>query len=633
MSHPIQILERYWNYTAFKPLQEDIIHAVLNQEDTFALLPTGGGKSLCFQIPALMKEGICIVISPLIALMKDQVNTLNQKGIKAMALTSGISYAELDTLLDNCIYGNYKFLYLSPERLQQDLVQQRIEQMNINLIAVDEAHCISQWGNDFRPAYKNIGVLRKLHPQVNMIALTATAKKEVVEDILTELDFIAPKVFKASFNRSNIAYQVLDAEDKNYRIEQILKKYSGPSIIYVRNRKASVEMSRYLETKGFSSNFFHGGLNTREKQERLNVWLNNEKEIMVATTAFGMGIDKPDVKTIIHIHLPESIESYYQETGRAGRNNEQAYAIILKNEGDPGSLKSQFLNTFPSVDFIKLVYRKLCNYFQISYGEGELSTHQFNFNTFCATYQFNTKTTYNVLQILDRTSILKLSNQFSYQTKLQFIVSNANVFEYMDRQPKTELLIKSILRTYGGIFEHLLKIDTTLIANKISVSEEEVISSLQQLHKDGIVEFHFSNTDSEITWLQPREDDKTINRIASIVEQQYQLKARQVEAVLDYINNDKTCKNRQLLHYFGEELTTDCGLCSVCLSKKTSAAPDFKNLKNSIILALEKRPLSSRQLIAELGYKESLVLEVLKVLMEHDIIEITTTNTYKIKYT
>jgi ATP-dependent DNA helicase RecQ len=346
MSHPIQLLERYWNYTAFKPMQEDIINAVLNQEDTFALLPTGGGKSVCFQIPALIKEGLCIVISPLIALMKDQVNALNQKGIKAMALTSGISYAELDTLLDNCIYGNYKFLYLSPERLQQDLVQQRIEQMHVNLIAVDEAHCISQWGNDFRPAYKNIGVLRKLHPQVNMIALTATAKKEVVKDILNELDFIAPKVFKASFNRPNIAYQVLDAEDKNYRIVQILKKHVGSSIIYVRNRKASVEMSAYLENKGFSSSFFHGGINTKEKQERLNLWLNNEKQIMVATTAFGMGIDKSDVKTIIHIHLPESIESYYQETGRAGRNNEQAYAIILKNEGDPGSLKSQFLNTF-----------------------------------------------------------------------------------------------------------------------------------------------------------------------------------------------------------------------------------------------------------------------------------------------
>ncbi|HKK11516.1 MAG TPA: RecQ family ATP-dependent DNA helicase, partial [Flavobacteriaceae bacterium] len=509
MAHPIEYLERYWNYSSFKPLQEDIINAVLDNEDTFALLPTGGGKSVCFQIPALMKDGICIVVSPLIALMKDQVNSLKQKGIKALAITSGIRYDELDTLLDNCIYGNYKFLYLSPERLQQDLVQQRIEQMPVNLIAVDEAHCISQWGNDFRPAYKNINILRQLHPQVNLIALTATAKSEVVEDILTALDFTAPKVFRASFNRPNIAYQVWDAEDKNYKTEQLLKAHLGSSIIYVRSRRASVEMNNYLETKGFASTFYHGGINTSEKQQRLQQWLNNQKQIMVATTAFGMGIDKPDVKTIIHINLPESLESYYQETGRAGRNDENAYAIILKNESDAGRLKNQFLKALPTVDFLKTVYRKLCNYFQISYGEGEMTTHQFNFNAFCNQYSFSSKMAFNAFQVLDRTSILKLSQQFSYQTKLQFTASNNNLFAYMERYPNLETIIKSILRSYGGIFEHLLNIDTTFIANKASATEEAVIGALNQLKKDGMVAFHFSNTDSEITFLQPREDDKT----------------------------------------------------------------------------------------------------------------------------
>ena len=632
MPHPIEVLERYWGHTSFKPLQEDIINAVLNHEDTFALLPTGGGKSVCFQIPALLKEGICIVISPLIALMKDQVNRLNHKGIKAMAISSGISYTELDTLLDNCIYGNYKFLYLSPERLQQDLVQQRIEQMPVNLIAVDEAHCISQWGNDFRPAYKNIRILRQLHPQVNCIALTATAKKEVIEDILSELDCIAPKLFKASFNRPNIAYQVVVAEDKNYKIEQILKKHQGASIIYVRSRKASVETSSYLETKGFSSTFFHGGIHTKEKQERLKQWLDNEKQIMVATTAFGMGIDKPDVKTIIHINLPESLESYYQESGRAGRNNKKAYAVIIKNEADQGNLKNQFLNTLPSVDYIKTVYRKLCNYFQISYGEGELTTHQFNFNTFCSTYNFNTNLAYNTLQILDRTSILKLSQHFNYQTQLQFIVSNDTVFNYMERHPKLEMVIKSILRTYGGIFEHLLKINISILANKVSKTEDDVIIALNQLKKDQIVEFIFSNTDSEITFLQPREDDKTINRIAKVVEQQHQVKAQQIQAVLDYVSNDTDCKNKQLLNYFGEELRDDCGICSVCLTKQPDADYNFKVVQNSIILALEKQPLSSRLLVSQLRYNEAVILEVLKTLVEHDIIEITTTNTYKIKY-
>jgi len=633
MPHPIELLERYWGHTAFKPLQEDIINAVLNKEDTFALLPTGGGKSVCFQIPALINEGICIVISPLIALMKDQVNTLNQKGIKAMAITSGISYDELDTLLDNCIYGNYKFLYLSPERLQQDVVQQRIEQMPVNLIAVDEAHCISQWGNDFRPAYKHIGILRQLHTQVNCIALTATAKMDVVDDILKELDFIGPKVFKASFNRPNIAYQVLETEDKNYKIEQILKKHQGSSIIYVRNRKASVETSGFLESKGFSSTFFHGGIHTKEKQERLNLWLDNDIQIMVATTAFGMGIDKPDVKTIIHINLPESLESYYQEAGRAGRNNEKAYAVILKNEADKGNLQSQFLKTLPSVDFIKTVYRKLCNYFQIPYGEGDLSTHQFNFNAFCSTYQFKTNLAFNTLQILDRTSILKLSQNFSYQTQLQFIVSNEALFGYIERHPKLETVIKSVLRTYGGIFEHLLKIDIGLIAAKTSETEEQVLAALNQLKKDNIVEFHFSNTDSEITFLQAREDDKTINRIAKIVEQQHHLKTQQIQAVLDYVSNDSLCKNIQLLQYFGEDHLEPCGICSVCLSKKPNKDHNFKEVQNNIILALEKQPLSSRKLEAQLKYKETEILEVLKLLIEHDIIEVTAANTYKIKYT
>ena len=322
MQSPINILERYWNYTEFKSLQEEVINSVLDGEDTFALLPTGGGKSICFQIPALIKEGICIVISPLIALMKDQVQTLNNKGIKALALTSGISYDQLDTLLDNCIYGNYKFLYLSPERLQQEIVQDRIKQMHVNLIAVDEAHCISQWGNDFRPAYKNIQILRQLQPNINVIALTASATTVVVDDIINELGFISPKVFKQSFARPNLCYVVYDESDKYYRIERILKNEDSSAIIYVRSRKLTLEISHYLNSKNISSSFYHGGLSNKEKDDHLNAWLNNQKRVMVATSAFGMGIDKPDVKTVIHFNLPESIESYFQEAGRAGRNGE-----------------------------------------------------------------------------------------------------------------------------------------------------------------------------------------------------------------------------------------------------------------------------------------------------------------------
>jgi len=632
MSHPINILERYWNHTFFRPLQEDIINAVLDNEDTFVLLPTGGGKSICFQIPALIKEGICIVVSPLVALMKDQVKSLKDKGIKAMAITSGISYKELDTLLDNCIYGNYKFLYLSPERLQQDIVQHRIQQMNVNLIAVDEAHCISQWGNDFRPAYKNITVLRELHPSVNVIALTATAKPKVIDETIAELDFIAPKIFKASFSRPNIAYNVIYSEDKLYDLERLLKAHRGASIIYVRSRKLTIEIHEQLETLGFSSTFFHGGIPTKDKQKRLDQWMNDQKEIMVATTAFGMGIDKPNVKTVFHINLPESLESYYQEAGRAGRNNENAYAILLTNKSDEQRLKNQFINTLPSIDFIKLVYRKLCNYFQISYGEGELSSHQFNFSTFCKTYDFKTTQTFNALQILDRNSIIKLSQQFNYKTTLKFIISNAALFSYLERHKHVELIVKSILRTYGGIFEHSLAINLSLIAGKTSTTEKQIIAVLQQLDKDEVVEFKYSNTDSEIVLLQPREDDKTINRIITIVDQQHELKRLQVNSVLSYIENDSVCKQLQLLNYFGEDSVETCGKCSVCLTNSEAQnSSDLKTIQKHIISILTHKNLNSRQLVEELPYKDNEIFEVLKLLLEHLIIETTPSNTYKLK--
>ncbi|MCK8482112.1 RecQ family ATP-dependent DNA helicase [Psychroserpens algicola] len=634
MPHPINILEQYWNHTSFRPLQEDIINSVLDNNDTFVLLPTGGGKSICFQIPALIKEGICIVISPLIALMKDQVNSLKLKGIKAMAITSGIKYSELDTLLDNCIYGNYKFLYLSPERLQQDIVQQRIQQMNVNLIAVDEAHCISQWGNDFRPAYKNIVLLRQLQPSVNVIALTATAKPEVIKDTISALDFISPKVFKASFSRPNISYQVKFSEDKLYDLEQLLKKHKGSSIVYVRSRKMSINIHNVLSKKGFSSTFFHGGIPSKDKQERLQQWMNNQKEIMVATTAFGMGIDKPDVKTVIHINLPESLESYYQEAGRAGRNNEEAFAIILTNKSDEQTLKNQFIASLPSLDEIKLVYRKLCNFFQISYGEGELSTHRFNFSDFCKAYDFKSSKTYNTLQLLDRNSIIKLSQQFNYKTKLQFIVSNTALFSYLETHAQYNVLVKTILRTYGGIFEHQLAINLALIADKSTIGEKQIIAILNQLHKDGIVDFLFSNTDSEVIFLQPREDDKTINRIANVVEQQQELKRYQVNSVLEYITNDKVCKNKQLLHYFGEVSEVNCNTCSVCTSKDISQNPySIQEIKALVIEALEKQPMTSRQLVEQFPQNKEHILPVLQLLLEHHMIILTPANTYKIKHT
>jgi ATP-dependent DNA helicase RecQ len=632
MAHPINILERYWKFTDFRPLQEDIINAVINNEDTFALLPTGGGKSVCFQIPALAKEGICIVISPLVALMKDQVNALLNKGIKAIALTSGIPNKEIDTLLDNCIYGNYKFLYLSPERLQQELVQDRIRQMNVNLIAVDEAHCISQWGNDFRPAYKNINILRQLHPTVNVIALTASATPEVVSDIITELDFISPKVFKQSFYRPNIAYMVFEEEDKYFRLEAILLKNKQPSIIYVRNRRLTLEITQYLESKNISSTYYHGGLNNTIKDQHLNDWLSSKKQVMVATNAFGMGIDKSDVKTVIHINLPDSIESYFQEAGRAGRDEAKAYAVILKNNNDNTALNNQFLKVLPTVDFVKIVYRKLCSYFQISYGEGAYQTFDFNFNEFCKTYKFNTVTTYNALNILDNTSIITLSKQFNKRIEVQFLISSHALFKYLDAHKDFEIIIKSILRTYGGIFEHSTKINSSLISDKAGIKEMRLVYVLEQLAKDEVITLLINKTDAQITFIEPREDEKTINRIASIIKQQNTLKQKQVQAVLDYINNDQLCKSIQLLTYFGEKDVQPCGICSVCISAKAKPKTDIKTVKNKIIECLEFGDKNSKTLFKTLPFTEEDINNTLKKLLEDDIVELTKTNSYKLKH-
>jgi len=632
LSSPIQILSQYWGFTSFKPLQEEIIKSVLNGKDTVALLPTGGGKSMCFQIPALAQEGICIVVSPLIALMTDQVNALNELGIKALSITGGISFDELRTLLDNAIYGKYKFLYVSPERIQQEMVQNSIKQMNVNLIAVDEAHCISQWGNDFRPAYKNITVLRELHPLVPIIALTATATPEVLEDTISELKLELPAVFKNSFVRPNIAYEVSKEEDKLYKVQQLLKNNTGSAIIYVRSRKTAVETSSHLNSLGIDSIFYHGGISAKERKKQMQAWRSGKVPTMVATNAFGMGIDHPNVRFVIHTQLPESLESYFQEAGRSGRDGNYSRAVVLYNEYDKILVKKQFVDALPTPKDLKNLYRKLNNYFQVSYGEGEFDNYSFNFTDFCNTYKLNTLLIYNGLNSLDRLGIIQLSKEFGRKSTLQFLIPSEKLLQYFEKNLLASVIGKTLLRLYGGIFETPTNINLDLVASKTGQTVTTIISVLQKMEQQEIILLTLHITDASITFLVPREDDKTINVVAKEIETLNQKKASQVASVLQYIENDKVCKSLQLVQYFGETTSEVCGICSVCTSKKnTTPKKEIKLIAEKINILLEESEMTSREISETLTFTETKVLKVLTLLLDSGKIGINVKNQYFIK--
>ena len=598
-------------------MQEEIIASVIDGKDTVALLPTGGGKSLCFQVPALATEGLCIVVSPLVALMGDQVNALKERGIKALKLTGGISFEELNTLLDNALYGNYKFLYLSPERLQQEIVQNYIKQMNVNLIAVDEAHCISQWGNDFRPAYKNIPLLREIHPLVPIIALTATATPEVLEDTISELKMELPAVFRNSFVRENLSYQVYKEEDKLYKTEQLLKTNKGAAIVYVRNRKGTIEISEQLNSLGISATFYHGGISAKEKAQKLQAWRNGTVSTMVATNAFGMGIDHANVRFVIHLQIPESPESYFQEAGRAGRDGEYAAAVLLYNEYDKIYVKQQFVESLPTTSDLKNIYRTLSNYFQIPYGEGEFTKHNFGFSEFCKTYNLNTLLAYNALNSLDRLGIIQLSQEFGRKSIVQFLISSEKVLQYFEQDTTVSVIGKTILRLYGGIFEMPTAINLDLIVTKTGQTIETVISVLKKMERDQVVEMMLQVTDATLTFLVPREDDKTINVISREVEALNRKKKAQVNSVLNYITNTKTCRSVQLVSYFGETTASKCGICSVC-KKQTSkfSKTDMQQLAGQILALLEESELTSREISEKLTFAETDILKVLRLLMD-----------------
>jgi ATP-dependent DNA helicase RecQ len=629
-STPLDILKQYWDYHQFRPLQEDIINNVITQKDTFVLLPTGGGKSICYQIPALCMDGICLVISPLIALMKDQVLNLSQRGIPAIALDSSLNYHDLDRELNNCLYGKYKFMYLSPERLQSELVVERLKNININLIAVDEAHCISQWGNDFRPAYSNINKVKELLPNTPIIALTGSAKPKVVEDIIENLQLKNATVFKSSFKRNNLAYMVFETEDKQGKLLQILRKNPQSSIIYVRNRKQTKQLADYLVELNISATFYHGGLTTKEKDNHFKLWLKNEAQVMVATNAFGMGIDKPDVKTVIHLSPTENIENYYQEAGRAGRNDEKAYAVILNSKSDVSALEHQITSALPEVSDVKFIYKKLCSYLGIAYQEGEHVTYDFNIYKFCKRYQLNISKTVNAISFLDRQGILRFSKEFKNKTTLQFVVDNYNLIRYISTHKQHNTVLNFILRSYGGAFESTITIDLNFIATQLKVDKNNLKDQLLTIEKNNIIELQLFDSDINITLLEPREDDKTINRVSKFLVQQNDLKSTQYQSLAAYIQNSNTCKEQLLLNYFGETSTENCGICSYCISDKIKKKEHSLNLQDQILDILTNTPKNSSELLMQLQCNSDELLDTLRALADHSKIELLPNNKYQI---
>lgn len=630
MQEALSILQKYWKHDTFRTPQAEIIASVLDGKDTFALMPTGGGKSICFQIPALMKDGICLVISPLIALMKDQVANLQKINIKAIALTGGISSDEISDLLDNCQFGNYKFLYLSPERLQSDWILDRIKALPINLIAIDEAHCVSQWGHDFRPAYLKIASLKNHFPKIPFLALTATATERVKQDVIAQLGLENPAVFQKSFARENLAYMVFNVEDKLYRLEQILKKHTQPSIIYVRNRKACIDVASQLNSLGIKATFYHGGLHLKEKDKNMKLWMNEEVQAIVATNAFGMGIDKANVKTVIHIQFPENLENYYQEAGRGGRNGEKAFAVLLNSPSDIQSSESQILNNLADKKFLKEMYVKLCNFFQIAYGEGINEQFSFNINQFCVQYSFPILKTFNGLQFLDRQGIITLSQEFSEKVTVQFIIESKEVLRYMSLNPQDEEIILAMLRTYPGIYEMIAPINIPLIAKKSNSKENQVLAVLNKLQERQIIDYQAKSNDSTIIFNEVREDERTINRVSKYLENQNDLKRSQLQAVLDYVANDKSCKSRQLLSYFGEKESKNCGICSYCIQQDKTESK-VSSVAEKILDLLKTSPMSSREIQMYSKFSDDAIIFAVQQLLETNKIEILPNNKYTLK--
>jgi ATP-dependent DNA helicase RecQ len=618
------ILSNYWGYDQFRPLQEEIIQSVLDGKDTLALMPTGGGKSICFQVPALLKPGICIVVSPLIALMKDQVENLNEKGIKAIAIISGMGKRELDIALDNCIYGDIKFLYVSPERLLSDIVKVRISHMNVNLIAIDEAHCISQWGYDFRPPYLKLTELRDIHPKIPVLALTASATERVVEDIQINLAFKKAQVFRKSFERKNLNYLVYNEENKLRKLFTIAKNVSGTGIVYVRNRRETQEIARQLNMQGISADFYHAGLDTPTRMKKQSAWKKSDIKIIVATNAFGMGIDKADVRFVVHLDLPESLEAYYQEAGRGGRDEKKAYAVLLYNQSDLLQIVSRLEQQYPSIAEIKQIYHHLGNYYQLAHGAGEGLSLEFDMADFCNRFKLEPHRTLHAIKFLERDEYVAMTETVFLPSRVQVLIESAELYKFQVEQPAYDPLIKVLLRSYGGVFDQLTGIKESDLAKRLGNNRADVVNMLQKLQALELIQYIEQSDKPHLIFVKPRVDSSHLYINKKYHADRYEIHKTQIQSIVNYAV-DHVCRSRQLLLYFNESNAPLCGFCDVCLeAKKLSKNSTIsENITQSILRVLTNNSLLLNDLMINIHVGTDVEkLDVIRILLDAGTIKI-----------